>query len=239
MLPPQQTRKYAANGDWPQETALAKAAANKQGTATDVLCLKITLRHIKPPIWRRILVPGCMTLADLHLAIQAAMGWQNGHLHAFDINGEQYGDPSMMDDVASERRLKLNTLANSGVTRFTYTYDFGDDWEHDILIEKAPPAHTAKAVPACIGGKRNCPPEDCGGAWGYAELLPILADPANPRHDEMREWLGEDFDPEAFSVEDADTSLAAFFARKEPAADAELDLPAPAPRRKRRAVPPA
>nr|WP_294544582.1 plasmid pRiA4b ORF-3 family protein [uncultured Rhodopila sp.] len=218
---------------------MAKAAAQKQGAASGVLCLKITLRHVKPPIWRRVLMPGGMTLADLHLAIQAVMGWGDSHLHAFDINGEQYGDPTTTDDVASERRLTLSTLARNGVTRFTYTYDFGDDWEHDILIEKAPPAHSAKAFPACIGGKRNCPPEDCGGAWGYAELLPILADPANPRHDEMREWLGEDFDPEAFSVEDADTSLAAFFARKEPAADAELDLPAPAPRRKRRAVPPA
>jgi hypothetical protein len=215
---------------------LAKAAAQKQGAAAGVLCLKITLRHIKPPIWRRVLMPGRMTLSDLHLAIQATMGWGDDHMHGFDVNGEQYGDPSMMDDVVSERRLTLNALIKNGVARFTYTYDFGDDWEHDILIEKAAPAHTAKVFPACIGGKRNCPPEDCGGAWGYADLLSILADQANPRHEDMREWLGEDFDPEAFSVADADASLAGFFDRKEPEAVAELDLPAPAPRRKRGAV---
>jgi hypothetical protein len=166
---------------------LAKAATQKQGAATGVLSLKISLRHVKPPIWRRVLMPGRMTLSDLHLAIQATMGWENDHLHAFDINGEQYGDSSTMDDVANERRLTLNTLTKNGVTRFTYTYDFGDDWEHDILIEKTPPAHTAKALPACIGGKRNCPPEDCGGPWGYAELVPILADPANPQHEERQE----------------------------------------------------
>jgi hypothetical protein len=218
---------------------LAKADAQKQGAAAGVLSLKITLRRIKPPVWRRVLVPGRMTLSDLHLAIQATMGWGDSHLHAFDINGEQYGDPSTTDDVANERRLTLSTLARNGVTRFIYTYDFGDDWEHDILIEKAPPTHTAKAVPACIGGKRNCPPEDCGGPWGYAELLPVLADPANPSHQEMQEWIGGDFDPEAFSVEDADASLAAVFDRKEPAAVAQLDLPAPPPRRKRGAVPSA
>jgi hypothetical protein len=217
---------------------LAKAAANKQGAATGVVCLKITLRNIKPPIWRRVLMPDRMTLSDLHLAIQAAMGWHNHHLHAFDLNGEQYGDPSTMDDVASERRLTLSTLTKGGVTRFTYTYDFGDDWEHDILIEKTPPPHTPTVFPACIGGKRNGPPEDCGGPWGYAELLPILADPAKRQHNEMREWIGKDFDPEAFSVEDADASLAAFFGRKEPAGEAELGLPAPKPGRKRRAVPP-
>lgn len=216
---------------------MAKAASKQQGDAKDVLCLKIALRHIKPPIWRRLLVPGGMTLSDLHLAIQATMGWHNGHLHAFDINGEQYGDPSMMDDVANERRLRLNTLVKNGVTRFSYTYDFGDDWDHDIQIEKAPPAYTATAVPACIGGKRNCPPEDCGGPWGYAELLPILADAANPQHNEMREWAGGDFDPEAFSVEEADASLVAFFGRKKPVAGAELKSPAPKPARKRRAVP--
>ena len=220
-----------------QETRLAKAAAETQGAATGVLCLKITLRHVKPPVWRRVLLPGRMTLSDLHLAIQATVGWHDSHLHAFDINGEQYGDPSTTDDVANERRLTLSTLARNGVTRFSYTYDFGDDWEHEVLIEKGAPAHTAKAFPACIGGKRNCPPEDCGGPWGYAELLAALANPANPQHHEMREWLGKTFDPEAFSLEEADASLAAFFGRKEPEANAGLDLPAPAPRRRRKAVP--
>jgi Plasmid pRiA4b ORF-3-like protein len=193
---------------------MAKTAAPKKRAATGVLSLKVTLGGIKPPIWRRILMPGTRTLFDLHMAIQVTMGWMDSHLHAFDIGGRQYGDRATTDDVANEAHQTLNGLVKSGVSRFCYTYDFGDDWEHDVLIEKAPSANAARAYPACVAGKRNCPPEDCGGAWGYAELLAALADPAHPRHEEQREWIGEDFDPEAFSVPKADAILAAAFRRK-------------------------
>jgi hypothetical protein len=147
-----------------------------------VLSLKVTLRNTKPPIWRWILMPKSMTLADLHLAIQTAMGWYSCHLHDFDVDGRRYGDPSDTDDwddeaLADESRLRLSALAGSGVTRFLYTYDFGDRWQHDILIEKASPAGVMKARPACTAGKRNCPPEDCGGPWGYDELIEVLANP--------------------------------------------------------------
>jgi hypothetical protein len=142
------------------------------------------------------------------------MGWHDAHLHSFDVGGREYGDPKSADDVADETRLTLNGVVKSGISRFRYTYDFGDDWEHDVLIEKAPPANSATAYPACVAGKRNCPPEDCGGPWGYAELLTILADPSHEQYEEQREWIGEDFDPEAFSVADADTILAAAFRRK-------------------------
>jgi hypothetical protein len=195
---------------------MAKTPAPKKPAETGVLSLKVTLRHTKPPIWRRILMPGRMTLADLHLAIQAVMGWEDAHLHAFDIGGERYSDPAMTDDVANETRLTLAGVAKTGLTRFTYTYDFGDDWDHDILIEKAPPATTAKAFPACVAGKRSGPPEDCGGVWGYEEMLAVLADPNHPEHEERREWVGEDFDPEAFSVADADAILGSIFRRTEP-----------------------
>jgi hypothetical protein len=191
---------------------MAKTAAPRKSATTAVLSLKVTLRNSKPPIWRRILVPAGMTLADLHTAIQIAMGWHGGHLHDFDVGGEHYGDPDTTDDVANERRLTLKTLVNSGITRFTYTYDFGDDWEHLILIEKPPSA--ALAAPACGAGARACPPEDCGGIWGYAELLEILADPNHPQHDEQLEWLGDAFDPEAFSVADTDARFAQAFSRK-------------------------
>jgi hypothetical protein len=194
---------------------LAKTAAPKKRAHTNVLSLKVTLRNIRPPIWRRILMPSNMTLEDLHFAIQNVMGWDNSHLHDFDIGGERYGDPSNTDDVINERRLTLDAVAKSGVTRFAYTYDFGDNWEHAILIEKKPPSSGAKAYPACVAGKRNCPPEDCGGPWGYASLLEILANPAHPEHDEQLEWLGEEFDPEAFSVDYADAMLAAVFRRTE------------------------
>jgi hypothetical protein len=174
----------------------------------------VTLWGTKPPIWRRLLVPGAMTLGALHEAIQAAMGWQGGHLHVFDIDGRQYGDRRTVDDVADENRLTLSGVLKSGVTRFGYIYDFGDDWDHTVAIEKIQPAIDGQAYPACVAGKRNCPPEDCGGVWGYEELLQILADPAHPERAERLEWLGEDFDPEDFSIPIANAALTARFNRK-------------------------
>jgi hypothetical protein len=195
---------------------MAKLEAPRKRASPGVLSLKVTLRDTKPPIWRRILMPGGRNLFDVHMAIQATMGWMDSHLHAFDIGGQQYGDPTQMDDLANEERLTLNGIVKSGLTRFRYTYDFGDNWEHDVVIENSSPAHTAKSFPACIGGKRRCPPEDCGGVWGYDELLAILADPAHPQHDEQKEWIGGDFDPEDFSVPDTDAILAEAFSRKAP-----------------------
>jgi hypothetical protein len=154
-------------------------------------------------------------LGDLHQAIQAAMGWHDGHLHAFDIAGRQYGDRDTVDDVADERRLTLNGLLTSGVVRFTYTYDFGDNWEHTVVIERTQPTPLdPRLYPACIAGKRNGPPEDCGGPWGYQHLLAVLADPAHPEHRDQIEWIGEEFDPEEFSVEVADAAVATRFNRK-------------------------
>jgi len=183
--------------------------STSNSVAIDVLSLKITLRGIKPPIWRRILVQGGMTLSELHYAIQAALGWTDSHLHAFEIGGEQYGDPRIMDDVADENRLTLNSIMKSGITRFEYTYDFGDSWEHLITIEKTQPAIDGKLYPACIAGARSCPPEDCGGIWGYRHLLEVLADSAHPEYDEQTEWIGEDFDPEKFVLETANTMVSA------------------------------
>jgi hypothetical protein len=193
---------------------MVKTVEPKRRAGTEILSLKVTLRGTKPPVWRRLLAPGAMTLGDLHHAIQAAMGWYDSHLHAFDIEGRQYGDRHTVDDVADENRLTLNRLMKSGVRRFTYTYDFGDDWEHMVAIEKIQPAVEGKLYPACVAGKRSCPPEDCGGIWGYGELLEVLADPAHPERAERLEWLGQEFDPEDFSVEIADARLAARFTRK-------------------------
>ena len=121
-----------------------------------------------------------MTLGDLSEAILTAMGWIGGHLHAFDVDGRQYGDPAMIDDVADENRLTLNGVVKSGVKRFGYDYDFGDGWEHVVAVEKTLAPVPGQAYPACVDGKRNCPPEDCGGVWGYAELLEILARSRSP-----------------------------------------------------------
>ncbi len=197
---------------------MAKTAAPKKRVVADAITLKITLLNVKPPVWRRIVVPRSMTLDDLHTAIQIAMGWDGGHLHDFDVAGERYGDPSTTDDVEDEGRLMLDSIVASGINRVKYTYDFGDDWQHAILIEKRPPPDAVKAWPACIGGANRCPPEDCGGPWGYAEVLEIFANPAHPRHDEQLEWIGEDFDPENFSVAEVDASLATAFRRNARAA---------------------
>ena len=193
---------------------MVKTVEPKRRAGTEILSLKVTLRGTKPPVWRRLLTPGAMTLGELHHAIQAAVGWDDSHLHAFDIDGRQYGDRHTVDDVADENRLTLNGLMKSGVRRFTYTYDFGDDWEHTVAIEKTQPAVEGKLYPACVAGKRRCPPEDCGGIWGYGEILEVLADPEHPERAERLEWLGEEFDPEDFSVEIADARLAARFTRK-------------------------
>ena len=193
---------------------MAKATEPKTSAAKTIVSLKVTLRGVKPPIWRRLLVPGAMTLGDLHHAIQAAMGWFDGHLHAFDIGGKQYGDRSTVDDVADERRLTVNGLIESGIGRFTYTYDFGDDWEHIVAIEKTQPAYEGKSYPTCVAGARHCPPEDCGGIWGYQHLLEVLADPSHPEYDEQIEWVREDFDPDEFSVETTDARIAARIGRK-------------------------
>jgi hypothetical protein len=192
---------------------MARTVKPKSGVGQKVVSLKLTLRDTKPPVWRRLLVPGETTLADLHRAIQAAMGWEDYHLHTFDIAGRQYGDPRAVDDVANETRVTLNVLIKSGVTRFAYTYDFGDNWDHALVIEKSLPAVEALSRPTCTAGRRKCPPEDCGGPWGYRELLDVLADPAHPEHAERREWLGEDFDPDNFHPDSADAMLAARFHR--------------------------
>jgi hypothetical protein len=145
-------------------------------------------------------MPGSATLADLHHAIQAAMGWYNSHLHQFDIAGQPYGDRRMMDYVTDEYRMTLNKLANSGAKNFGYTYDFGDNWEHVVTIEKVSKIGSEPSGPMCIAGKRACPPEDCGGLWGYYHLLEVLADPNHPEYDDQREWIAEDFDPDVFDL---------------------------------------
>ncbi len=182
--------------------------------AQTVISLKVTLRDSKPPIWRRLLMPGEMTLQDLHEAIQATMGWYGGHLHAFSLGGTEYGDPEAEPDFADAAAMTLDRVVKSGAKKFTYTYDFGDDWEHIIVIEKPQAVVPGQYYPACVAGKRACPPEDCGGMPGYEQMLEIIANPKHPQHKDQMEWLGAPFDPEEFSVEDADTALGGCFERK-------------------------
>jgi hypothetical protein len=176
--------------------------------------LKVTLSGIRPPIWRRIQVPSDVTLARLHSIIQVTMGWIDCHLHQFDVGGLVYGDVSLNDDgwfeVLNERTARLARVAPLPKSRLRYQYDFGDDWNHVILVEAVLPAASGIRYPICLKGKRACPPEDCGGTWGYGNLLEAIADPAHAEHSTLRDWLGKSFDPGAFDLNAINQRLARF-----------------------------
>jgi hypothetical protein len=175
--------------------------------------LHVTLLDVDPAIWRRIEVPTDFTLKTLHDALQRAMGWFDGHLHHFEIGGILYGEPSPDNaefnrDIVNERKLKLATLAEEGDRLFEYVYDYGDNWCRAIVIEALQPALPDVVYPRLIEGARRGPPEDIGGAWGYAEFLEAIADPNHERHAELTEWSGGDFDPNDLAIEDINAALA-------------------------------
>jgi len=188
--------------------------------ADSVLQMKITLRHAKPPIWRRILVPPEFSLGQLHAAIQLAMGWENCHLHEFMIDGESIGgnDPLGFDDEgpsgAGEDSVRVGEVLGRERAKARYMYDFGDDWDHDIVVEKILPRDPEAMYPLCVAGKGACPPEDCGGVYGYMNLVAILADPKHAEYADMLEWVGGPIDPEAFSIEEANARLALLIPKK-------------------------
>ena len=160
--------------------------------------LKITIAEIRPPIWRRVLVPSRITLSQLHRVIQEAFGWWDCHLHEFEIDGVAYGiddGEGSGEPPVDERRTKLDSVASNG-DRFSYTYDFGDDWEHRIEVEDVVPIDPDGAYPRCVAGRRSAPPEDVGGPWGYAGFLEAVADPNHAEHEAMLEWSGGTFSPE-------------------------------------------
>lgn len=170
--------------------------------------IKVTLNYTQPPIWRRIEVPSDIKLGKLHHVLQEAMGWTDSHLHAFRIGSETYGkpEPDMDYEVKNERNTRLDAVAAEGDT-LVYEYDFGDGWEHALKIEKIFPAEPKVRYPRCTAGKRACPPEDCGGPPGYEYLLEVLRDPKHEEHEEMREWVAEDFDSEAFDLVEVNKAL--------------------------------
>jgi len=165
--------------------------------------IKISLKNSKPNIWRRILVDRKTLLSDLHKIIQTTMGWENCHLHQFVKNNEFYSEPSeddMMDSI-DYRKLKIEDLLMDEKQKIVYEYDFGDGWEHDILLEKIIEKDPKLEYPICIKGKMCCPPEDCGGVWGYVGLLEVIKNPKHPEYEDMMEWLGDDFDPDVFDID--------------------------------------
>ncbi len=178
-------------------------APRKQSTPQSIYQLKITLKDVRPPIWRRVQVASDRTLEKLHQIIQEAMGWTNSHLHSFLIGGVEYGQPmpEYDFDVKNEQRVKLSQVVTGEKFKFLYTYDMGDSWEHEVLVEKVLPADPQVRYPICLTGKRACPPEDCGGVWGYAEFLEAIRSPDHPEHEVMLEWVEGEFDSEFFDLD--------------------------------------
>ncbi|HET7099762.1 MAG TPA: plasmid pRiA4b ORF-3 family protein [Terriglobia bacterium] len=174
--------------------------------------LKVTLDEIRPPIWRRFLVRSNVTLYRLHLFLQVVMGWTDSHLHLFTIDGLDYGEPDpdykvFGHEVMDDRKTKLEQVVGREGMKFSYQYDFGDGWEHTVEVEKILPPQTS-ARSACLEGARACPPEDCGGVGGYEELVEAMAKPRSKKYKELVEWLGEEFQPEAFDLEIVNLELA-------------------------------
>jgi len=172
---------------------------------------RITLKGTKPPIWRRIQVTETYTFWDLHVAIQDAMGWGDYRLHEFEMRhpstGEnvRIGTPAEESEffgpeIISEHKQKIADWFSMENRVANYTYDFGDNWEHKIQLEKILPRGRNIEYPVCIAGERACPPEDCGGIWGYEKSLEAINNPDHEKHEEMLEWVGGEFDPEHFDV---------------------------------------
>jgi Plasmid pRiA4b ORF-3-like protein len=174
-----------------------------KATADRIYQLKVTLAGVRPPVWRRLLVPSSLSLEDLHDILQVTMGWTDSHLHQFEAKGQLYGRPSRESfvPIKDEARVRLSEVLLREKESMLYEYDFGDSWTHQIVLEKvvAPPADVK--APQCIAGARACPPEDCGGVFGYAELLKALKDPSHSEHEEMLEWIGEDYDPDFLDLD--------------------------------------
>jgi hypothetical protein len=174
----------------------------------NVFQFKIHLKNIKPQIWRRILVPENYSFWDLHVAIQDSMGWVDYHLHEFNILNpftkkedrigipdDDYPDAEMIPEI----ECTIKTYFTQENCEAEYIYDFGDDWEHKIIFEKIVQRDANIKYPICTEGKRACPPEDCGGSFGYMELLKALKNPDHENHDSMIEWIRVDFDSESFN----------------------------------------
>ena len=178
----------------------------------DVFQLRVSLMGIKPPIWRRVLVPQDVTLAQLHAILQIVMGWTNSHLHQFKVGDVVFAEPHQEYEPGpiDHRRITLNQIAPRRGSTCVYEYDFGDSWRHDIVLEAIETGDLA--YPRCTDGEGRCPPEDVGGISGYEHLKRVIADPGDAEHTAMLEWLGlesaREFDAAAFDLARANAAMA-------------------------------
>ena len=176
--------------------------------------LKVVLQETDPPVWRRFVVPSGITLHRLHLILQEVMGWTNSHLHKFQISATDYREPDPRNEFyelafRNSKRAKLDRLVVKKGSTFLYEYDFGDSWTHELVLEDILKSEPALRLPVCLAGERRCPPEDCGGAHGYEELLGIISNPDNEQYPDMMTWLGGHFYPASFDIEKVNRHLTA------------------------------
>jgi hypothetical protein len=201
-----------------QITENSRSRRSKKGLPTvgrpvEIYQLKVMLQAIHPPIWRRILVQGDVTLPWLHGVLQIVMGWTNSHLHGFKLGGLFFSEPdpdNNWTNVFDERQVRLSQMAPDVGSRFVYEYDFGDTWDHELVVEKIFLPQENVEVPFCIDGERACPPEDVGGVGGYTEFLSALSHPMRPDHSEWIKWIGAKFDPEEFDLKRKNDLLQVF-----------------------------
>jgi hypothetical protein len=182
--------------------------------AYTVLTLRIDLEEVEPAVWRRLMVPGQITLGQLHRILQAAMGWSDLHLHAFEVGERSYGPDDPEDDppddqIDEDNVSVLEALDDGPVHEFLYEYDFGDGWSHRILVESRVTQDVAMEVALCLGGAQACPPDDVGGPDGYEAFLTAISDPGHEEHQDYLEWVGGNFDPAEFDLDDINLSLQA------------------------------
>jgi len=179
-----------------------------QPPGQNVFQLRAQLKRVDPVVWRRLLVPGSVRLDKLHLMLQAAMGWTNSHLHCFRFGDLTYGtqfDDNPLDELDETEVSVLRVLNDQ--RRFVYEYDFGDSWEHDVVVEDRSNLRLGLKFAVCLDGQNACPPEDCGGVPGYRAMLQSLDDPADEERESYLAWLGSPFDPAHFNLAEANAAL--------------------------------
>ena len=173
--------------------------------------LRVELLGIEPLIWRRLLVPADIKLPKLHQCLQLTMGWTDSHLHQFKLGETDYGilDPQWPElKMLDERQIRLCDLIGEGQREIGYEYDFGDGWEHRIVLEQVDPPHEFMRYPLCTAGERACPPEDVGGVPGYEEFLKVIANPNHEEYGQSLLWAGNGaFDPEGFDLNAVNRAL--------------------------------
>ncbi|CAN5906795.1 hypothetical protein BH11BAC7_BH11BAC7_22270 [soil metagenome] len=174
---------------------------------------KITLQNSDPKIWRRFQVKDSISFYELHLVIQNVMGWTNSHLYQFIHNKNQFiGNPEMNDwaEMTDAGEINLSEIFTKAKMKMRYEYDFGDGWNHELTLEKIVEADKKQTYPFCLKGENNCPPEDCGGIWGFYEKLEILADKKHPDYEDMLDWIGDEYDPGFFDLVEINEALKDF-----------------------------